>query len=103
MLSHTDVFLTHCGMNSINEALCFGVPMVAMPFINDQVTNANQLVNLGIAKRIHSFIQNTNEIYETVMEVANSKVMKEKAMKMKNVIDNQMTWESIIKQIEALV
>ena len=37
------------------------------------------------------------------MEVANSKVMKEKAMKMKNVIDNQMTWESIIKQIEALV
>ena len=28
---------------------------------------------------------------------------KEKAMKMKNVIDNQMTWESIIKQIEALV
>ena len=103
VLSHTDVFLTHCGMNSINEALCFGVPMVAMPFINDQVTNANQLVNLGIAKRIHSFIQNTNEIYETVMEVANSKVMKEKAMKMKNVIDNQMTWESIIKQIEALV
>lgn len=39
-----------------------------MPFINDQVTNANQLVNLGIAKRIHSFVQNTNEIYETVME-----------------------------------
>ena len=103
VLSHTDVFLTHCGMNSINEALCFGVPMVAMPFINDQVTNANQLVNLGIAKRIHSFIQNTNEIYESVMEVADSKVMKEKAMKMKNAIDNQMTWESIIKQIEALV
>ena len=50
-----------------------------------------------------SQIQNTNEIYETVMEVANSKVMKEKAMKMKNVIDNQMTWESIITQIEALV
>ena len=40
----------------------------------------NQLVNLGIAKRIHSFVQNTNEIYETVMEVAASSVMKEKAM-----------------------
>lgn len=67
-------------------------------FVNQQT-----LVNLGIAKRIHSFIQNTNEIYESVMEVADSKVMKEKAMKMKNAIDNQMTWESIIKQIEALV
>ena len=41
-------------MNSINEALCFGVPMVAMPFINDQVTNAKQLVKLGIATRVHS-------------------------------------------------
>ena len=90
-------------MNSINEALCFGVPMVAMPFINDQVTNANQLVNLGIAKRIHSFVQNTNEIYEMVMEVAASSVMKEKAIEMKKAIDNQMTWESIIRRIEDLV
>lgn len=103
VLSHTDVFLTHCGMNSINEALCFGVPMVAMPFINDQVTNANQLVNLGIAKRIHSFVQNTNEIYETVMEVAASSEMKEKAIEMKKAIDNQMTWESIVRRIEDLV
>ena len=90
-------------MNSINEALCFGVPMVAMPFINDQVTNANQLVELGLAKRIHSFIQNTNEIYETVMQVAGSDVMKEKAMEMKQAIDYQMTWESIVKRIEDLV
>ena len=76
VLSKADVFLTHCGMNSINEALCFGVPMVAMPFINDQITNAKRLVNLGIARRIHSFAQRTAEIYEAVMEVAHSKAMK---------------------------
>ena len=77
--------------------------MVAMPFINDQVTNANRLVNLGIAKRIHSFVQNTNEIYETVMQVVASNAMKEKAIEMKNEIDNQMTWESIVRRIENLV
>lgn len=77
--------------------------MVAMPLINDQVTNANQLVNLGIAKRIHSFVQNTNEIYATVMEVAASSVMKEKAIEMKKAIDNQMTCESIVRRIEDLV
>ena len=103
VLSHTDVFLTHCGMNSINEALCFGVPMVAMPFINDQVTNAEQLVNLGIAKRIHSLLQNTKEIYSAVMEVARSSSMKAKAMEMKNSIENQESWESIIAKIEKLV
>lgn len=103
VLSHTDVFLTHCGMNSINEALCFGVPMVAMPFINDQVTNAKQLVNLGIAKRIHSFFQKSKEIYGAVMEVAKSEDMKENAMKMKNSIENQISWESIIDKIEGIV
>lgn len=103
VLSHADVFLTHCGMNSINEALCFGVPMVAMPFINDQVTNAGRLVDLGVARKIHSFIQNTNEIYDCVMEAADSKVMKEKAIEMKNAIDHQLTWESIIEKIEKLV
>lgn len=39
----------------------------------------------------------STEIYETVMQVAGSDVMKEKAMEMKQAIDCQMTWESIIK------
>ncbi|MDO5156270.1 MAG: glycosyltransferase [Eubacteriales bacterium] len=102
VLSHADVFLTHCGMNSINEALCFGVPMVAMPFMNDQITNAKQLVNLGIAKRIHSIVQNTNEIYESVIQVASSNEMKENAMKLKSSIDGQLSWDNIIEKIELL-
>lgn len=48
-------------------------------------------------------LQNTNEIYATVMEVAASSVMKEKAIEMKKAIDNQMTWESIVRRIEDLV
>ncbi|GMH19746.1 hypothetical protein Nepgr_021587 [Nepenthes gracilis] len=33
-------FLTHCGWNSTLEALCLGVPIVAMPQWADQTTNA---------------------------------------------------------------
>ena len=33
------------------------------------------------------------------MEVAASSVMKEKAIEMKKAIDNQMTWESIVRRI----
>ncbi|KAK7359114.1 hypothetical protein VNO77_01060 [Canavalia gladiata] len=33
-------FFTHCGWNSILEALCLGVPMVALPQWTDQPTNA---------------------------------------------------------------
>lgn len=103
VLSHTDVFFTHCGMNSINEALCFGVPMVAMPFINEQITNAKQLVKLGIAKRVPSFFLNQKVIYETIMEAANSETMKENAMKMRTSIENQISLESIIEKIEGIV
>ena len=42
VLAHEAVgcFVTHCGWNSILEALCLGVPMVAVPQWADQTTNA---------------------------------------------------------------
>ncbi len=102
VLSHADVFLTHCGMNSINEALCFGVPMVAMPFLNDQITNAKQLVNLGLAKRIHSFSQKSKEIYQAVYEVSQDEKMKKKAKQMREAIGTQISWDNIIKRINSI-
>ena len=35
VLQHTDLFITHGGMNSVNEAMYYGVPMLVMPVIND--------------------------------------------------------------------
>ncbi|CAL1407909.1 unnamed protein product [Linum trigynum] len=42
VLAHpaTGCFLTHCGLNSVVEAMCLGVPMVAVPQWTDQITNA---------------------------------------------------------------
>ncbi|CAJ1779664.1 unnamed protein product [Sphenostylis stenocarpa] len=45
VLAHEAVgcFVTHCGWNSTLEALCLGVPMVAMPQEADQSTNAKHI------------------------------------------------------------
>ncbi|KAL5542764.1 hypothetical protein UlMin_010474 [Ulmus minor] len=39
-------FVTHCGWNSSLESLAFGVPMVALPRMADQITNAKLIEDL---------------------------------------------------------
>jgi len=61
VLNHVDVFVTHCGMNSANEALHHGVPMVAMPVFGDQPLVAQRLVELGVARRVDFVRADANE------------------------------------------
>ncbi|QFR97495.1 glycosyl transferase [Streptomyces tsukubensis] len=52
ILEEADVFVTHAGMGSSSEALRTGTPMIAVPQAVDQFANADQLVGLGVARRI---------------------------------------------------
>jgi MGT family glycosyltransferase len=47
ILGIADVFLTHCGMNSVNEALYFGVPMVLYPRTLEQSGVALRAETMG--------------------------------------------------------
>lgn len=47
VLAQTDVFLTHCGMNSVNESLYCGVPMVLYPQHSEETAVANRVEELG--------------------------------------------------------
>ncbi len=46
VLRAADVFITHGGMNSINEAVAYGVPMVVVPNTVEQSINAARLEQL---------------------------------------------------------
>lgn len=102
VLNHTDVFITHCGMNSVNEAIKAGVPMICMPFINDQIENANQITNLKIGKRIHSFPSRTKEIEDTVQELLNNPIYKSNIEKIKNELHENSKWNEILENVEKL-
>lgn len=52
VLAVSDVFVTHCGMNSVNEALYFGVPMVLLPQTPEQGAVANRTAQLGAGLRL---------------------------------------------------
>ncbi|MDO5521605.1 MAG: glycosyltransferase [bacterium] len=47
VLQQADVFITHCGMNSVSEALYFKVPLVLFPQTNEQKGVANRVNELG--------------------------------------------------------
>lgn len=103
VLSHTDVFLTHCGMNSVNESLLAGVPMVAMPFVNDQTENAKRIVELGIGKRVRSFPCRGKELYRAVCEVYSDEKINGRIDAFSKNIRSHDDWETIISRIEKLV
>lgn len=46
------VFVSHCGMNSILEALYWKTPILALPLFGDQHDNAARLLDAGVARRL---------------------------------------------------
>lgn len=52
VLQQADVFITHCGMNSVNESLYFGVPMVLYPMHSEQKMVANRIEELGAGVKL---------------------------------------------------
>ncbi|MDO5112573.1 MAG: glycosyltransferase [Clostridia bacterium] len=105
VLSHADAFLTHCGMNSANEAMAAGVPMVAMPFVNDQISNAKRLVEMGLAKRVRSFPSRGKELYNAALAVAGDAGMHARAQQVKQAVlqESAAGMEAAIARVEALI
>ncbi|MCB2295604.1 hypothetical protein LGK95_19175 [Clostridium algoriphilum] len=46
VLEHTDLFINHCGMNSANEAMYYGIPVIGIPQRGDQPIVANRMRDL---------------------------------------------------------
>ncbi|KAL3103508.1 hypothetical protein niasHS_000022 [Heterodera schachtii] len=54
LLMHPKIraFVSHCGFNSVNEAVQFGVPILAIPLLADQLYNAIMARAKGIAVQL---------------------------------------------------
>jgi MGT family glycosyltransferase len=77
VLQCADVFLTHCGMNSVSEALYYGIPLVMFPQTPEQQGVANRVSELHAG----SFLADTtpDAIREAVQMALTGRELKEGA------------------------
>jgi MGT family glycosyltransferase len=69
LLRRASVFVTHGGMNSANEALYCGVPMVVIPQAGDQHLVASRIAELGAGLTIRAAEVSVERLRETVTRV----------------------------------
>ncbi len=69
VLRKSDLFITHGGMNSVNEAMACGVPMLVLPVLNDQPFNAAQIERLGIGRRMSPLTATHRSLYAHAISI----------------------------------
>lgn len=69
ILQYTKLFITHGGMNSINEGLYYGVPLIVIPQSADQPIIAKQVVHVGAGIKLQMQSLTANHLREAVDHV----------------------------------
>lgn len=82
VLQHARVFLTHAGMNSTMESLFHGVPMVAVPQMNEQRANALRVEELGLGRHLPREEVTVESLRDAVKAVADDEAVAERVQRM---------------------
>lgn len=78
VLNKADVFLSHCGMNSVNESLYYQVPLVMYPQTTEQAGVAARVEQLGAGILLKK--ENSDSIRRTIEQVLNTPSYYESAL-----------------------
>ncbi|MEH7460490.1 macrolide family glycosyltransferase [Bacillus sp. JJ1127] len=69
VLKCTKLFITHGGMNSTNEGLYYGIPLIVIPQSADQPVIAGQVANLGAGIKLQMKGLTASQLRETADHV----------------------------------
>jgi MGT family glycosyltransferase len=66
VLQHSSLFVTHCGMNSTMESLYYGVPMVGIPQMPEQMMTAQRIQELGLGTVLDEKTLTVEKLHATI-------------------------------------
>ncbi|XP_045455021.1 UDP-glucosyltransferase 2-like [Melitaea cinxia] len=91
LLRHPKIklFITQGGLQSTDEAITAGVPLVGVPMIGDQWLNVELYVNLNIGERILIEEMTEDELMNAITKVINDKSYRENIVKLSNIMNDQ--------------
>lgn len=91
LLGHqnTKLFITHCGVSGLHEALYHGVPIIGFPLFADQHLNCRSASrkDFGLILDIHSFT--ADELYATIIEVIKNSTYKQTMKRVSSIFRDQ--------------
>jgi len=69
LLQRAALLVTHGGMNSVSEALCYGVPLLVIPQTADQFLVGQRIQQLGAGRTIHRGTVNAQKLRSIAEEI----------------------------------
>ena len=89
LLEQVDVFITHAGMNSVNEALCCGVPMALLPHQIEQRMIAKRVEKMGAGISLQIKRVTPAKLYGATQQLLSDPKHKQQAVKYSNLFKEE--------------
>ncbi|WP_223594731.1 macrolide family glycosyltransferase [Neobacillus bataviensis] len=99
VLKHTKLFITHGGMNSTNEGLYYGVPLIVIPQSADQPIIARQIANIGAGIQLQMQGLTANQLREAADHVLNDPSFQKAVSSIRESIQKAGGYQQAVEEI----
>ena len=103
VLKHVDLFISHGGMNSINESLYFGVPLLIVPQQFEQHFNGRRMVKLGVAQVIRPEVITLEKLRAAVSHLLSEPSYQQKAQQCGEMLRSSGGYQAAVEAVLSLV
>ncbi|MEE3960168.1 glycosyl transferase [Bacillus cereus] len=100
ILQHTDLFITHGGMNSSSESLYFGVPMLVIPVMGDQPIVAQRIEELEAGVQLDRNLLTPEILRNTSMHVLSNNIYTKNSHRIGKSLKNAGGYNKAADEIE---
>lgn len=97
LLQKVDIFVTHGGMNSVQEGLYFKVPLILYPQQQEQEMISQQVERLGCG--IHLKECNTEKLKQSLLKILNNKEYKQKCSEFGTLLQEKGGYKRAVSEI----